>query len=165
MPEGLSPVYSARPAGPPCRWFPPTAACSPGGTTFRNGTQLNTRVYDAETGKAAGPVLDPAASCSTRSSVPTARRGHRQFHRPDRHERNARLFDPDGKAGNVQLWDWRTGKRLVGPIPTPSEPRGLAFRPDGRTLAVVCADYRVVLVDPDTGTITHQLDPGIRTRP
>ena len=80
-------------------------------------------------------------------------------------ERNQRVFEPDGKSGNVTFWDWKTGERLSGPVPLPSEPRGLAFRPNGRMLAVVCADYRVVLVDPRTGTITHNLDPGVRSRP
>ena len=47
----------------------------------------------------------------------------------------------------------------------PAEPRGLAYAPTGRYLAVVCADYRVVLIDPATGAIKHNLDPGIRTRP
>jgi tetratricopeptide (TPR) repeat protein len=79
--------------------------------------------------------------------------------------RNRHLFEPRGKAGNVQIWDWKTGKRVVGPIPMPTEPRGLAFRPSGSTLAVVCADYHVVLVDPRTGSLTGELDPGLRTRP
>ena len=80
-------------------------------------------------------------------------------------ERKRRIFLADGKAGNVQVWDWRGGRRLVGPVPMPAEPRGLAFRPDGRTLAVVCADYRVVLVDARSGAVLHNLDPGIRTKP
>lgn len=80
-------------------------------------------------------------------------------------QRDERLFQPDGKAGNVQIWDWKNGKRLVGPIPTPGEPRGLAFRPNGRALAVVCADYHVLLVDPATGAVTHELDSGARSRP
>jgi len=79
--------------------------------------------------------------------------------------RQQRIFFDDGKAGNVQVWDWKSGQRLVGPVPLPAEPRGLAFQPDGRTLAAVCADYRVMLVDPATGVIRHNLDPGIRTRP
>ena len=65
----------------------------------------------------------------------------------------------------MQVWDWKSGRRLVGPVPMPSEPRGLAFRPDGRTLAVVCADYRVVLIRPQSGAVLHNLDPGIRTKP
>ena len=42
---------------------------------------------------------------------------------------------------------------------------GSPFNPTAVRLAVVCADYRVVLVDPATGAIRHNLDPGIRTRP
>jgi WD40 repeat protein/tRNA A-37 threonylcarbamoyl transferase component Bud32 len=138
----------------------------PGGTTYRHGAQVNTRVYHVETGKAASPVLQTqglllnaifspdgtwvATACSTARTE---------------EERKGRLFVGDGKGGNVQIWDWKTGKRLQEPIATPTEPRGLAIHPNGKTLAVVCADYRVVLVDPDTGAITHHLDPGVRTRP
>jgi WD40 repeat protein len=140
----------------------------PRGTSYRYGTLLETRVYDADSGQAAGPKLNPggivldaafspdgtkvAISSSTARTIAERRTGDR-------------LFEPDGKAGNVQIWDWKAGKRLAGPIPTPGEPRGLAFRPDGRTLAVVCADYNVLLIDPGKGTITHTLDPGVHTRP
>jgi WD40 repeat protein len=138
----------------------------PRGITYRNGNQLETRVYDAQTGKPAGPtlapggiVLDAAFSPDGTQVATSSSAGHTPF------ERNQLLFAPDGKGGCVQIWDWKTGKRLVGPIPTPGEPRGLAFRPDGSMLAVVCADYRVLLIDPKTGTIRRCLDPGLRTRP
>jgi WD40 repeat protein len=138
----------------------------PRGISYRKGTLLATKVYQADSGQAAGPRLDPggilldAAFSPDGTRVATASSTART---PA--ERDQRLFQGDGKGGHVQLWDWKTGKRLGQPIPTPGEPRGLAFRPDGRTLAVVCADYRVLLVDPGTATITHKLDPGIRTRP
>ncbi len=138
----------------------------PRGTSSRAGTLLETRVYEADSGRAAGPTLDPggilidAAFSPDGSKVATASSTAQTAT-----ERNGRLFLPEGKGGNVQIWDWKTGKRIAGPIPTPGEPRGLAFPPDGRTLAVVCADYRVLLIDAGRGTITHHLDPGIRTRP
>ncbi len=137
----------------------------PRGTSNREGTQLETRVYQAETGKTAGPPLDPggilldAAFSPDGNQVATSSSTART---PK--ERDKRLFELDGKSGNVQLWDWKSGTRLAGPIPTPGEPRGLAFRPDGRSLAVVCADYHVLLVDPGKGTITHELDPGVRAK-
>jgi WD40 repeat protein/tetratricopeptide (TPR) repeat protein/tRNA A-37 threonylcarbamoyl transferase component Bud32 len=138
----------------------------PKGVTFREGNQLETRVYDARTGKPAGQTLDPGGILLNAEFSPDGTKvatasstGRTPF------ERSRVLFAPDGKGGNVQIWDWRTGKRLVGPIPTPGEPRGLAFRPDGSSLAVVCADYRVLLVDPKTGNVKHRLDPGLRTQP
>ncbi len=169
MPAGPPKAYSVRggwvmvPALSPDGRF-----VLPRGTSYQDGTQLETRVYEADSGKPAGPRLDPGGivldaafspdGTKVAISASTARtNGERR--------QGDRLFEPDGKAGNVQIWDWKTGKRLAGPIPTPGEPRGLAFRPDGRTLAVVCADYRVLLIDPRTATITHTLDPGVRTRP
>jgi WD40 repeat protein len=172
-------VYLWRlPSGPPISYVKAVGGTSvpalspdkkfvmPRGVSFRNGNLLKTRVYDAETGQPAGPGLNPggilldAAFSPDGTQVATSSSTGRT---PV--ERNRLLFASDGKGGSVQIWDWKTGKRLVGPIPTPGEPRGLAFRPDGSLLAVVCADYRVLLIDPKTGTIKHRLDPGLRTRP
>jgi eukaryotic-like serine/threonine-protein kinase len=172
-------VYLWRlPSGPPIAYVAAAGGTSvpalspdkrfvmPRGISYREGNLLETRICDAQTGKPAGPTLDPGgilldgAFSPDGTAVATASSAGRT-----RFERNNLLFEPDGKGGNVQIWDWKTGKRLVGPIPTPGEPRGLAFRPDGRMLAVVCADYRVLLVDPKTGAETHRLDPGLRTRP
>jgi len=138
----------------------------PRGTSFRAGSLLGTQVHDAATGKPVGPRLTPGGIVVDASFNPDGTQvaiAALTAQTPD--ERGRQVFAPDGKAGSVQVWDWKGGKRLVGPIPLPAEPRGLAFRPDGRTLAVVCADYRVVLVDPATGAIRHRLDPGIRTKP
>jgi len=166
------------PSGPPIAYLAQAGGTSvpalapdkkfvmPRGISYRSGNQLETRVYDAQTGKPAGATLDPggilidAAFSPDGKQVATASSTGRTPL-----ERNHVLFAPDGRGGNVQIWDWKTGKRLIGPIPTPGEPRGLAFRPDGSMLAIVCADYRVLLVEPKTGTIRHRLDPGLRTRP
>ena len=138
----------------------------PRGASFRGGSLRETRVYDADTSAAVGPKLAPGGIVVDAEFGPDGGKvaiAALTAQTPD--ERMQRIFLADGKAGNVQIWDWKSGRRLVGPVPLPAEPRGLAFRPDGRTLAVVCADYRVVLVDAATGAIHHNLDPGIRTRP
>jgi eukaryotic-like serine/threonine-protein kinase len=138
----------------------------PRGTSFRGGALRQTRVYDANTGQPAGPTLDPggivveAAYSPDGASVAIAALTAQTLD-----ERRPRIFLPDGMAGNVQIWDPRSGKRLVGPCPLPAEPRGLAFRPDGRTLAVVCADYHVVIIDTSSGAVRHRLDPGVRSKP
>ena len=74
-------------------------------------------------------------------------------------------FEPGGRGGTVQLWDWAAGKRLVAPIPMPTEPRGLDFSPDGRTVAVTCADGWVVLLDASSGALRRSIDTTVRTRP
>ena len=138
----------------------------PKGASFRGGSLRHTRVYDATNGEPAGPLLSPGGIIVDAAFSPDG--AHLAMaaltaKTPD--ERNPRMFLADGKAGYVQLWDWRDGRKLVGPVPMPTEPRGLAFRPDGRTLAVVCADYRVLLVDSRSGAVLRSLDPGIRTKP
>ena len=137
----------------------------PRSTSFRNATQKNVRVYEATSGLPAGPVLDPGGILTAAAFSPDgARVASASLTAQTPRERNLHLFEPDGKAGNIQFWDWKSGRRVAGPVPMPSEPRGLAYRPDGR-LAVVCADYHVLLLDPNTGKITRELDPGARSRP
>jgi WD40 repeat protein len=167
LPDGAPVTYSVHAGGPTLPGLAPDQQMVlPEGVSYRYGAQLETRAYRADSGKPAGPPLAPggillnAAFSPDGALIATASSTARTIS-----QRNQRLFAPDGKAGNVQIWDWKSGKRVAGPIPMPSEPRGLAFRPDGSSVAVVCADYHVVLLDPQTGTITRSnLDPGVRTR-
>jgi WD40 repeat protein len=50
-------------------------------------------------------------------------------------------------SGNLQLWDFRAGRRLGDPISLPSEPRGLAVHPSGRWIGVFCQAGQGVEVD------------------
>jgi WD40 repeat protein/tRNA A-37 threonylcarbamoyl transferase component Bud32 len=138
----------------------------PRGASFRSGSLRETRVHDADTGEPVGAKLKPGGIIVDAEFGPGGTQvaiAALTAQTPE--ERRRRMFLGDGKAGNVQVWDWKTGKRLVGPVPMPAEPRGLALGQDSRILAVVCADYRVVLVDLATGAVRHNLDPGIRSRP
>ncbi|SEK24705.1 Serine/threonine protein kinase [Nonomuraea pusilla] len=62
------------------------------------------------------------------------------------------FFSPDGtrlalkRGSSVELWDWRSGRRLWQVAARPSE---VAFTPDGRRMAVVGRDLR--LLDAATG--------------
>jgi WD40 repeat protein len=138
----------------------------PRSTSYRGTRLLQTRVYHAESGEPAGPPLVPGGILIDAAFSPDGTRvvtASSAAETPEK--RKPIIFERDGKAGNVQRWDWKSGKRLGAPIPTPGEPRGLAFRPDGGQLAVVCADYHVLLVDPSSGAITRTLDSGSRSRP
>jgi eukaryotic-like serine/threonine-protein kinase len=136
------------------------------GVSFRNCTLVETRVFDAATGKPAGPPLKPGGVIVDAAFSPD---GHRvatissAANTPSGRDRI--IFEPDGRAGNLQLWDWAAGAHITAPVGLPSEPRGLDYSPDGRTVAVTCADGWVVLVDSSNGAIRHKLDVGIRTRP
>ena len=134
--------------------------------SYRGATKLEARVYRADSGEPAGPALSPGGILIDATFSPDGGRvATASSSAQTPLDRNNVVFALDGAGGNVQLWDWKSGKRLGGPIPTPGEPRGLAFRPDGKSLAVVCADNRILLVDPVTGSISHRLDPGVRSRP
>jgi WD40 repeat protein len=165
LPQGPPIAYLAHAGGTTAPALSPDKQyILPRGVTDRDGHQLATRVYDADSGQPAGPTLDPGgilldvAFSPDGTQIVTASSTGRTVA-----ERGQRMFASDGSGGTVQIWDWKSGKRLVRPVPMPGEPRGLAFRPDGHMLAVVCADYHVVLVDPGAGTIARRLDPGLRT--
>jgi len=167
LPQGLPFAYAVAAGGGTLPALSPDGRfVLPRATSHRSGTQRQTRVYQADTGKPAGPTLDPGGILVDAAFSPDgARVAGACLTAQNPTERQQRVFQPEGKAGNIQLWDWKSGQRVAEPIPMPSEPRGLAFRPGGRSLAVVCADYHVLLLDPEKGSITHQLDPGVRSRP
>ena len=57
---------------------------------------------------------------------------------------------------SVAIWDY-SGHRPLVSLPLPSEPRSLAWSPDSDTLAIGCADFSILLVDPAAGKIRHTL--------
>ena len=138
----------------------------PSSTSFRDSTMLTTQVSEANDGRLAGPPLSPggilidAGFSPDGETVATASSTGSTID-----ERKKVRFEPDGRAGNVQLWDWRRGERRFAPVPMPTEPRGLAFRPDGHMVAVACADGWIVLLDSATGRVFRTLDSGMRSRP
>ncbi len=67
---------------------------------------------------------------------------------PDRGPENAKDFL---QMGNIEIREWRTGRPAPGRLPMPSEPRDLAWTPDGASLAVICARGEVMRVDATTG--------------
>jgi WD40 repeat protein len=75
-------------------------------------------------------------------------------------ERYAPRVDPPGKAGRVQFWDWRTGRRLLDPVPAPSEPRTVAYSPDGKRAVVLCGGGQVLVLDPARGRVVRRREHG-----
>jgi WD40 repeat protein len=136
------------------------------GVSFRGGQLVETKVFNTSNGQPAGPPLRPggiiidAAFSADGRNVATASSA---ANNPTIRDRI--IFEPDGRAGNIQVWDWATGKVLAGPIPLPTEPRGIDYSPDGRQLAVACADGLVLLLEMPGGDLIRRIDTGVRTRP
>ena len=61
-------------------------------------------------------------------------------------------------AGTLRIWSFPDGKVLHDPLPMPSEPRCVEYRPDGGQLAVCTARLEIVLVD----TVTHKIEEVLR---
>jgi WD40 repeat protein/Tfp pilus assembly protein PilF/tRNA A-37 threonylcarbamoyl transferase component Bud32 len=119
------------------------------------------RVYESATGRPAGSLLevgglltDAALSPDGRGAVTCCSLAVTP------RERFAPQLDSGDRAGRVQFWDWRTGKPLFDPVATPSEPRGVAYRPDGKQAAVICGGGQVLLLDPARGQVERRLEHG-----
>ncbi len=125
-PEGPPVAYTAAGGSPTLPAVSPDRRLFlPRSTSHLNATQRVLRVYEANSGKAAGPNIDPGGILVDAVFSPDGTRvASANLTARNSKERNERLFEPEGKAGNVQFWDWKSGQRVAGPVPLPSEPRG-----------------------------------------
>jgi serine/threonine protein kinase/WD40 repeat protein/Flp pilus assembly protein TadD len=119
------------------------------------------RVYEAATGRPAGSLLEVGGLLTGAALSPDGRHAVTCCSLAvTPHERYAPQFDPARRAGRVQFWDWRKGKPLFDPVATPSEPRGVAYRPDGKQAAVICGGGQVLILDPARGRVLRRLEHG-----
>jgi WD40 repeat protein/tetratricopeptide (TPR) repeat protein len=125
------------------------------GTSWAGSNLQATQVYEVASGVPAGPplgtgggiILDAAFSPDGRQ-VATLRSLAGSAQRRGGH--------PGQQEGEVNLWDWRTGRLAFAPVPLPSEPRSLDYHPAGWSLAVLCAGGQLVMIDPTTGQVRTQ---------
>jgi WD40 repeat protein/tetratricopeptide (TPR) repeat protein len=131
------------------------------GACWRRENLLATRVYTVATGRPAGPALEGDGLLTDAALSPDGRTAATLHSAAVTDpERFAPLLDPAGRAGCVLFWDWHTGQRLSDPVPAPSEPRGIAFSPDGDRAVVVCGGGQVLVIDPATGQVLLRCEHG-----
>src|SRR5262249_1034898 len=130
------------------------------GTNQRDACLQSTRVFEASSIRPAGPLLQPGGIVLDAAFAPD---GLRVALASSTVKDRSQVEDlkADG-SGNVQVWDWRSGRRRLGPLVLPREPRGLAYSPDGKRLAVICADGWLVLLRTSDGQRLHRIDTGNR---
>ncbi len=121
---------------------PDGALAVPTGMSFPTRSLTSTRACSVATGEAAGPAL------RTAGLIVDA------------------IFSPDGKsiatldarsvptseAQELQVWDWMSGQRTWHAA-LPAEPRSVSYRPDGRRLAVLCANGELLIFDASSGQV------------
>jgi eukaryotic-like serine/threonine-protein kinase len=135
-------------------------------SSFRNARRTETQVHEVDTGQPAGPPLKPGGIILDAAFSPDGRHVATACSvGSDPASRDRVIFEPDGRGGNLQFWDWAGGTRIAGPVAMPSEPRGLDYSPDGSLVAVTCADGWVILVNASDGSIRRTLDAEVRTKP
>lgn len=120
----------------------------PTGLTYHGYGLRSTRVVALAHDQPDGPVLGKGGLIRDGAFSPDGHQVALARERPDK-------ITP-ARPGQVELWDWRTGKLLHDPVPLPSEPRGLDYSPDGRFLAVTCSSGELLLLDPAGGRVVRQ---------
>ncbi len=140
---------------------PDGALVIPTGSSYVSCRLSTTRASSLETGRPAGPGLTPGGSIVDASFAPDGRSvailSARDRIQAKRRE-DVSAVDPQ-----VQAWTWSTGRQLWR-APLPSDPRSLAYRPDGTRLAVLCGGGELLLFDPASGHEVnrwqaHEADP------
>jgi WD40 repeat protein/tetratricopeptide (TPR) repeat protein len=135
-------------------------AISTGAGWRREGTP-GAYVYELATGRPAAPPLEGDGALTDAALSPDGRAAATLHSAASSdQQRFARLVEPEGRAGCLQLWDWREGKRRFAALPMPSEPRGVTFSPDGERVAVICGGGQVLVIDPATSQVTMRLEHG-----
>lgn len=77
-------------------------------------------------------------------------------------------LNPDDRgSGTLEWWDFRQGRRIGGPVLFDTEPRAMAFRPDGKKIAVYGARRTLHEVDTGTGQVRqwHTNSPDVKSGP
>ncbi|WP_165234154.1 WD40 repeat domain-containing serine/threonine protein kinase [Aquisphaera insulae] len=125
------------------------AALSPDGTlAIPTGMSYNrklrsTRVTQVATGRPAGPPLRPGGRIIDAVFSPDGRTVAAA---------TARDGTPE-EGQEVVTWDWARDRPIWRAM-LPSDPRSLAYRPDGRRLAVLCGEGELLILDPESGRET-----------
>jgi tetratricopeptide (TPR) repeat protein len=98
-------------------------AFTPDGRHFATASNDGTaRVWDAATGRPAGPVLKHTNYVASVAFSPDG---------------NTLAAGDYGPAGLVKLWDWRTGKHMRPPLEHDDIVLNVSYSPDGRYLSVL----------------------------
>jgi WD40 repeat protein/tetratricopeptide (TPR) repeat protein len=131
------------------------------GAGWRREGATGAWIYEVATGQLAAPPLDGDGILTDAAMSPDGRSAATLYSAASSDEqRFSRLLEPEGRAGCLQLWDWREGKRRFGALPMPSEPRGVTFSSDGKRVVVICGGGQVLVIDPTTGKVTMRLEHG-----
>ena len=119
---------------------PNGAVVIPTGMSYSPRALRSTRASRVATGGPAGPELRPGGLIVDAAFSPDGRSaaaiGAREA--------------PSEEGQEVVVWDWSDG-RLRWRAALPSEPRSLAYRPDGGQLAVLCGGGELLVFDADGG--------------
>lgn len=113
-----------------------------------------TLVTEVATGQPASPTLETDGILANACFSPDGRLVA-VLESPAR-SRAERYSQRGNHPGQLKLWDWRAGKLVRPPLPMPSEPRGVAYSPDGQRLAVLCSGGQLLLIHPLDGRILTQ---------
>jgi WD40 repeat protein len=99
-----------------------------------------TRVFRIADGRPAGPFLNLAGPLRDAALAPDGRSA-------------ATVSETLDGAGELRIWDFRTGKLTIPPVALPSAPDALAWDPRGGRVAVIGRGGSVLVADASSGRV------------
>jgi WD40 repeat protein len=156
LPPASAAAYRLQPSAPYslARLSPDGRHVLASGGSYRSSSLRATKVYEAATGKPAGPSLPAAGFLMDAVLSPDGR--HATLAASLAVSPAHRTAQPGQQAGRLTFWDWRDGRQTADPLDLDIEPRMLAYSPDGGRLAVLDAAGVVVLVDAQTHRVVRR---------
>jgi WD40 repeat protein/tetratricopeptide (TPR) repeat protein len=129
----------------------------PTGVRNRNCNMTTTRVYDAATGRPAGPPLRPGGVILSAAFAPD---GRQLVLASSQRTMGSRVPKRWGEA-RVTRWDWQTGRMIGPPTVISDDPWEVCYSQDGKLIAVTTALSRLILLESAVGKVLREADTGM----
>ena len=119
-----------------------------------------TQAFDIASGKPVGQFLDPGGLITDAALSPDGRTAATLAARAVLPSDRYLPVAPQGRGGKLQRWNWLTGQPIGDAISLPSDPRNVAFSPDGRHMVVLCGGGQGMLIDSLDGKVFKSFTHG-----
>ncbi len=144
-----------------CAMSPDGKLVIPCGATYRGAKVNRTYVHEIRSGRTVGHPIEPGGYILAADFSPNGREvAVCSSAYTSTGARLRGMFLPDGKGGNLTVWNWNESHMPVATVAMPSEPRDVDYSPDGKLIAVVCATSEVVLVDTEDWSVHRRIQLG-----
>jgi eukaryotic-like serine/threonine-protein kinase len=123
---------------------------------WRERSDSAARIYRVEGGEEVGKPLETGGYLNGGAISPQGNLAVTLGSNEKKEPTNGNELDWGHLPGQILFWRFPSGKQCFTPLKTAGEPIDADFSPDGKRLAVVCAEGTVFLIDPQTGRVERK---------